>query len=355
MSPLEQLLQGGVSIANATTPDDSNMGPYGRFYTPTGANPYNNLTAEIRDQIATWERVYPQWGLPMSTFLSETYVTVEGQTRFAWELFRDVATGQIGPTELFDALAPALVNGREIGASWFKDFADQQAANMRRWQGVSTDGPGWTQNDIDNAAAAIRDRVAQWGLTYSEEQVVELAKTAVQYEYSDARVIDSLLEGVEFASVNTGQIEQRRQDLASFASSYLVRLNDNDVNDLLGRLFRQEMNVEDLRSYMSNQALVNMPFLQSYLDRGFTPVDVFKSPMNLAASELGIDVSSIDLMDPKWNSVFIRSDDKGNQRVASNMEVRDAVRNMEGWESTDAARQTATDIGMWLGNIMGRI
>lgn len=350
---LERLLL-GTGETSTNPQDDINSGPYGRFYAPE-VETYRTATNEIREQIALWERVYPQWGFPMSAFLSETYITPEGQTRGAWELFHDVATGKIAPADVHGQLMPQLVNGKQIGAEWFEDWAEQNEANLKRWLGVSSDGAGWTQNDIDNAAAAIRDRVAQYGITFSEEQVLELAKTAVQYEYSNTRVIDSLLDGVNFATVNTGQIEQRRQDLVALASDYLVRLNDNDVNDLLGRLFREEMNVEDLRSYMTNQALINMPFLEGYTERGFTPVDVFKSPMNLAASELGIDVSSIDLMDPKWESVFIRADDNGNKRVATNMEVRDAVRSMEGWEQTDTARQNATDIGMWLGNIMGRI
>lgn len=314
------------------------------------------LTDEIRDTIANWEKTYPNWGLPFSLYLDRTYINPDGETRFGWQGFLSVINGDLSIEQLANELQPQVLNGQQFGADWFYDFARDQANNQRRWLEIGgSDGPGWTQNDVDNAAAAIRDRAAQWGISLSDEEVNRHAQTAVQYEYSDARVIDALLDGIEFSQISTGEIAQGKLNLRNYANRYLVRLNEQDVNDLTERLFRQELTLDGLQAYLSDQAKINMPFLENYIDRGFTPIDVFKSPMNLAAEELGIDVSSIDIMDPEWNSVLIRTDDKGNQRVATNMEVRDAVRNMEGWEQTDAARRSATDIGMWLGNIMGVI
>ena len=315
------------------------------------------LTDDIRDTLAAWERTYPSYGMPFSAYLDKTYITPEGDERFAWELFQDFVTVKITFEEMTAELQPQrLSTGETTGAEWFWDFAQDQQDNQRRWRGVTSGGgQGWTQNDVDNAAAAIRDRLAKWGQTMADEEIDKLALTAVQYEYNDSRLVDALLDGVDFASISEGEIGQTKNNVLEYANRYLVRLSEGDANDIVGRMFRQELSLEGLQAYLTEQAKIQMPFLGTYLERGFSPIDVFKSPMNLAAEELGIDVAEIDLMKPEWNNVFIRTNDKGESRVATNMEVRDAVRNMEGWEQTDSARRAATDISMWVGNIMGVI
>ena len=307
------------------------------------------------DLLVSYEQYNPSQGLPLSLFAHKTYITPEGQTRYAWQAFMEGVTGKRTWNEIGFELQPqAQQGGGYKGAEWFDEFRRQTEQNMLAYQRLSA-GPGFTQDDIDNLYAVLRDRASQYGLTVDDATLQSLARTAVQYDYNDTRIIDSLLEGVDFAQVNSGTIEQQKQDIRAFATNYLLYLSDSDIDDYTARIFRGEMDVNSLRSSLATLASVNMPFLTSYMDRGFTPIDVFKSPMNLAANELGIDIAEIDIMDPDWQSVLIRTNDKGESRVATNQEVRDSVRRMEGWEKTEKAQNTAMDVGMWLGNIMGRI
>ena len=358
MTSLQNLIM-GKSPDDSTGNTSASSTPYAwdALALDTPFVPGARLTNEVRETLAAWEKAYPSYGIPFSAYLDKTYITPEGDERFAWELFQDFVTLKVDFDEMVAELQPQrLETGETTGAEWFWDFAQTQQDNQRRWMNVTSgNGQGWTQNDVDNAAAAIRDRLAVWGQTMADDEIDKLALTAVQYEYNDTRLVDALLDGVDFAAISDGEIGQTRNNVIEYANRYLVRLSEDDANDIVGRMYRQELSLEGLQAYLSEQAKIQMPFISSYLDRGFSPIDVFKSPMNLAAEELGIGVAEIDLMKPEWNNIFVRTNDKGESRVATNMEVRDAVRNMEGWEQTDSARRAATDISMWVGNIMGVI
>lgn len=313
------------------------------------------LDQRTLDTLLAYEQYRPDQGLPLSLFAHKTYITPEGETRYAWQAFMEGVTGAKTWDEIGFELLPQVQPGGGIkGADWFDEFRQQTEKNVLAYQRLAS-GPGYTQNDIDNLYAVLKDRAAQYGLTVQDDTLLSLARTAVQYNYNDTRIIDGLLEGVDFAQVSTGTINQQKQDIKAFASKYLLYLNDADIDDYTARIFRGEMDVDSLRSSLASLASVNMPFLTSYMDRGFTPIDVFKSSMNLAADELGVDIAEIDIMDPDWQSVLIRTNDKGESRVATNQEVRDSVRKMEGWEKTQKAQNTAMDVGMWLGEIMGAI
>jgi hypothetical protein len=315
----------------------------------------NMMDQRTWDVLVAYEQYNPSVGHPLSLYAHRTYITPEGETRYAWQGFMEVLQGQRSWNDLQLELRPvAKYGGGYTGADWFEEFRQQTEQNQRAYDRLLS-GPGYTQNDIDNLYAVLKDRASVYGLAPDDERLMALARTAVQYNYNETRIIDGLLEGINFAEINTGSVEQQKQDIKAFASKYLLYLNDADIDDYTARIFRGEMDVDSLRSSLASLASVNMPFLTSYMDRGFTPIDVFKSPMNLAANELGVDIAEIDIMDPDWQSILIRTNDKGESRVATNQEVRDSVRQMEGWEKTQKAQNTAMDVGMWLGEIMGAI
>lgn len=293
-------------------------------------------------------------------YADETFIDEDGVQRKAGDFFFELLNDP-GYTEatigarLEYILSPREINGILYrGATWFNNWATSFIENEQRIIDFGASDGAAQANQVANVAANIRDRVAKLGLVLTEDDVQQMATIAVTANWNDARILDKLLENFNYGELQTGDITTFTDNLEMMATDYLVTLTPDRLEDIAQRVFTGELSETTVNQMIRDQAAAEMPFLQSYLDRGLKPIDAFGSLIGTAARELELDSSNIDLMDPKWRDMMIRQNDDGTSRLATMSEVRSLVRDLPEWQNTETARNTAQELGVAMASIFGR-
>jgi hypothetical protein len=294
------------------------------------------------------------------TFANETYFDENGIPRRVGDFFYEMLTtpdmtDQQVLTAIRTTLEPTYFEGALIsGADWFSKFVDEYLDNEdARNTFNSSDGQSQA-NSIASVLAVLKDRVAKLGMSMDEDTLRQVATVAVKSNWNDTQIMDRLLEGFNFGELQTGDMTAFADTTRQLGTNYLVTLTDQRIADLTQRAFAGELSEEAILQMIQQQAIAEMPFLESYIDRGLRPIDAFGSLVGTAARELELDENQIDLMDSKWRDMMVRQNDDGTQRLATMSEVRQAVRDLPEWQNTEAAQSNAQQVGVAIASIFGR-
>jgi len=336
---------------------DPNSDPFGSRYSgtlPEAETRSTGLSEQERNDLRLWAEYNPG-GAAMFEYLGETYL-VNGEVRNVGRLFYDVAMERISKIDLIRDLTYATdENGEHInGAKWFDEFTLKWDTYRLQSMGGDGDGGPTLQEKIDSALAIIQDRVRTLGLTFSESEIVDIATLAVQSSWNDAQVIDRLLTNYDLSSLKPGDLTTAQSSISTLANQYLVPLTDDQAASYAKRLYLGELNTDTIEDQFRKQLIAEMPFLETQLTSGLRPTDIFASARSFAARELELDANNIDLNDPKWRDMFVKSNDDGTQRLATLSEIRTQVRNTPEWSRTTAAKESASNIAGAIAQLFGR-
>lgn len=294
------------------------------------------------------------------TFANETYFDENGISRRVGDFFYEMLTTPNMTDEQVNnlirtTLEPTYFEGALIsGADWFGKFVDEYLDNEdARTTFNSSDGQSQA-NSIASVLAVLKDRVAKLGMSMDEDTLRQVATVAVKSNWNDTQIMDRLLEGFNFGELQTGDMTAFADTTRQLGTNYLVTLTDQRIADLTQRAFAGELSEEAILQMIQQQAIAEMPFLESYIDRGLRPIDAFGSLVGTAARELELDENQIDLMDSKWRDMMVRQNNDGTQRLATMGEVRQAVRDLPEWQNTEAAQSNAQQVGVAIASIFGR-
>jgi hypothetical protein len=294
------------------------------------------------------------------TFANETFINANGNKQRVGDFFYEILTTR----DMTDAdtynyvlrtLEPVYFENKLVsGADWFGKFVDEYLDNEEA-RNVFDNSDGESQaNSIASVLAVLKDRVAKLGMSMDEDTLRQVATVAVKSKWNDTQIMDRLLEGFNFGELQTGDMTAFADTTRQLGTNYLVTLTDQRIADLTQRAFAGELSEEAILQMIQQQAIAEMPFLESYIDRGLRPIDAFGSLVGTAARELELDENEIDLMDSKWRDMMVRQNDDGTQRLATMGEVRQAVRDLPEWQNTEAAQNNAQQVGVAIASIFGR-
>lgn len=340
---------------------DPSSDPFGTRYggAPAGVEERTGyittgLTQGQRDELRRWTDWNPG-GAALFEYLDETYL-VNGEQRNVAQLFYQLASGQITQTDLVRDLTFGTNEAgvHTNGATWFEEFKQKYNSYYDNSIGAAVEDGATLQQKIDSALAIIQDRVRTLGLALSEAEIVDVATLAVQSKWNDSQVIDRLLTNYDLTLAKPGDLTTAQSDVMTLANQFLVPITEQQAMDYAKRMYLGEISSETIADQFKRQLVSDMPFLQSSLDRGLTPADIFGSATAFAANELEIDAGSIDLREPKWRDMFISTDDKGESRVATLSEIRTRVRNTPEWSRTSAAKESASNLAGAIAQLFGR-
>jgi hypothetical protein len=311
------------------------------------------ITSEDYQTLRNWA-AYTPGGAAIIEYADQSYL-VNGQETSLAQLFLLAAQNKITNLGVTQALTPQYNERGELtsGATWASEFFDKYN-RVRAGLGV-TEGDGVTlQQKIDSALAIIADRVQMLGLRYSEDEILDIATMAVNSSWNDAQVIDKLLTNYKLDELDPGDLTTAQSNISTLAKQYLVPITDSQAASYAQRLYLGEISTDTIEDQFKKQLIAEMPFLESAITSGLRPMDVFASGRSFAAEELEMDVSSIDLNDPKWRDMLISTDSNGNKRAATLSEIRTQVRNTSDWSRTTAAKQSASNIAGAITQLFGR-
>ena len=286
-----------------------------------------------------------------SEYLDRTYVDFNGVTRSVSSLFVQAGRDEIDFSGLAARLTPSYENGVLIeGADWWDDFGSAYAASTGGGDGGG--GPT-TQEQIDSVYAVIRDRASQLGLSYTDDDLVEIATVAVNGDWNDTQVIDRLLTNYDYGTIGEGTITGMADSVKSLYRSYLLDIDDTTAMQLAQKIAIGESTAEGVTSSVKRLAANTFSWSAPFIDDGLTLVDALSPLRNTVATTLELDPQEVDIRDDKFlNMMFVDAD--GTSRLATSREVRNAARALPEWGQTDAARTASSQMVAAIGNIFGR-
>lgn len=155
-----------------------------------------------------------------------------------------------------------------------------------------------------------------------------------------------------------GAVGATAAHIRSLANDYGVPLSDQAIMDWANQLAEGAIDDTAIQGYLIEQAKSLYPGLSDALDRGITVRQYANPYLQLAAQELNIDPSTINLTDGKWMSALNQIDPKTGARVSMSLdqwlsELR--TNPIYGYDKTNNARQSATQLATALGQKFGSI
>lgn len=227
--------------------------------------------------------------------------------------------------------------GRLKGALENTDFFKTHDGNVVSW--LNTDVA--TQNAaVEKKVNDVIARAQALGMDLDPARARQIATDANMYGWDDTQLQKAV--GHEYHYNPTLAQKGIAKQLRDTARLYGIPMTDAGLDDWGRRVGSGDSSADDFKTTMINQAKSLFPTLAGDLDRGATVKDIFDPYAKLAATTLGVDESTIDILDPKWQRPLQSTDGKNPTRMSTYDWTRtlrtDATYD---WDHTDNARQEA--------------
>lgn len=229
--------------------------------------------------------------------------------------------------------------GRLKGALEATDFFKTHDGHVITW--LNTD-PASQKYAVEQTLNTVMSKAQTLGMDIDPGRARQIAADSNMYGWDDVQLTKAV--GHEYHYNPTMAQKGIAKQLRDTAKLYGVPMTDGGLDDWGRRVGAGDASADDFKSTMINQAKSLFPTLSADLDRGATVKDIFDPYAKLAANTLGVDESTIDLLDPKWQRPLQSSDGKNPTR----MSTFDWFRTLRtdsayGFDTTDNARQEAAD------------
>lgn len=148
------------------------------------------------------------------------------------------------------------------------------------------------------------------------------------------------------------------RSLKQVSDSYLVPMSDDGLRSWALKVVTGQVQTAEFADTMKEQAKGLWGDFGGALDRGFTVAQITDSYRQRIARELEIAPETIDLNQPKWQSLVVRRDPASNKLY--NPSLSDAVTAVRtddtyGWDRTSGAREQAAGLEAQLLKRMGAL
>lgn len=212
----------------------------------------------------------------------------------------------------------------------------------------------------------IEDQLELLGITdeVDEAEINKLATFVKRNGMDTSEIRDYLsdVESIDFqsyiADADEGLLGTYKSSLATTAASYMVELDDDQLNMFVEGLYDADDPAAQLslfKNQFRNMAKERFPTLSGVIDQGITPQQYF-APYSARVSKL-LD-RPVDFMSKRDSGIFDQiasgmPDEKFGQRTMTFAETNEYVRGLDEWQYTknanDEARQIANNVGRMFG------
>lgn len=232
------------------------------------------------------------------------------------------------------------------------DWWRNTSAAQRTWQALKYEDPAEARRQVQEQAATITNRARTLGLKIGN--VAGLAEQMVMNGWSDAQMTDAILQQVNWATLEAGDLTALRDDVRATAGDYLVGVSEQTARNYAMRMASGEMSAQGVRSAMAEQAKARFSYIADQIDQGMTVKDYFRPIRDLIARELEVTPEEIDMTDSRWLKMMETRDDKGQLRAATMNEAMLSARKTPEWASTRGAQEMTTRSIQQIAQIFGR-
>jgi len=244
----------------------------------------------------------------------------------------------------------AELYGAVQNTSWWQSTS----AAARQWELLVAEDPAEAGRLSGQTASTMFNRAKSLGVDISGGQIQSLAMTATKNGWTDAQVVDQLLQSVNWASVQGGDLTALRDSVKQVAGNYLVAVSDQTAQQYAMSIASGEMSEAGVVSIMQRQSKDRFGWMAEQIDQGVTPSQYFAPIRDVIARELEVAPDAVDLMDPKWMGMIERPGDDGAPRAATMNEARLAARRDTRWQHTQGAQELMAKAAAGVSDVFGR-
>jgi len=254
-------------------------------------------------------------------------------------ILRKAATEGWGELELYGAISKT-------------SFWKNNSAAQRTWWQLQNEDPAEARRQVAQTQATIKNRAETLGVNVNTGA---LAAAATANGWTDAQTIDSILQQVNWATLEAGDLTAMRDDVLALGSDYLVGVSQQTAQNYAAKIASGEMSMEGVRSAMQKQAKARFGWMADQLDQGMTVKDYFAPIKDVIARELGVAHEEVDLMDSKYLKMVERKDEKtGELRAATLDEAMLTARRDPRFAKSQKAEEMSTNLAGMVTEIFGR-
>jgi hypothetical protein len=244
----------------------------------------------------------------------------------------------------------ARLYGALSGTQWWRTTS----AAARTWDALAAEDPAEASRLAGQTAATIQNRARTLGVQLGSGQIQQLALTATRNNWTDAQVVDQLLNSLNWSTLAAGDLTALRDTVKQIGGRYLVDVSDSTAQSYAAAIASGEMSEAGVASLMQRQAKARFSWMADEIDQGVTPEQYFMPVRDTIASELEMSPDSINMMDGRWLAMMEIPGEDGKPRAATLNEARMAARRQPEWERTSAAEDLITAATAGLGDVFGR-
>ncbi len=255
---------------------------------------------------------------------------------------------------LFEAARGGWDESRLYGAISQTDWWQSTSAAQRTWQRLLGEDPAEAQRQVQTAAADIQNRIRSLGINVDNATLSRLATDAVANGWTDAQIIDRVVNNVDWSTLEGGDLTATFDDILAEADAYLVAIDDQTAQNYATRIASGEMTIDGVRSILLDQAKARFGYMADALDGGASVRDYFRPIQNVIATELEIAPDAVNLMDSQWLSLVEQRGEDGQMRAATMHEAQLAARRRPEYARTSGAQETSTNLVSMISDIFGR-
>lgn len=282
---------------------------------------------------------------------AETAAVVAAKYGYAAAFLDHPEVGPILKKAAANGWGEAELYGAITQTQWWKSSSD----NSRSWQMLVNEDPATAARVAAEVAANIQNRARTLGIELSNDQIASIARTAAEFGWTDAQIVDRLVGQANWATLSAGDLRAKFDDVKAVAGEYLVDVSDQTAQQYAARIASGEMTIDGVRAAMQKQARQRFAWMADEIDQGITPSMYLDPIRNQIASELEIAPEEVNLMKGDYlGMVEVRDEKSGEMRAATLREAQLAARRDPRWAQTGNAQSQVARTMQFVKDAMGR-
>jgi len=253
---------------------------------------------------------------------------------------------------------PVKMEASLTNTNWFRTT---QSSARKYMINQSTD-PATAEATLNQRVEELRTSSLESGITLSDESLRRVGEQSLKFGWSPQQMANAV--GSEaVATANRGgptAVADLRKGttgtrLREIADSYGIKVNDTMLDQYVANVIQGTSTEVQFTDLMKNQASTMYRSLAPQIEKGIDVKTATSMYTNTAASVLGVDPSTVDWTQDKWNKALNYQDPKTNEyRQMDSYEWNRYLRSLPEWQETDDAKSTYRRAAFTLAQAFGK-
>lgn len=263
--------------------------------------------------------------------------------------------------ELKDLLKKAATSGYSLerftselhSTDWWKTHDD----NVRAYTVLQSD-PAKLKSEVAGRASLLKDYATQFGVNLDDATLEAMGHDWLRFgwdkhpELAKRAVIG---KAQNLGAEQGGQLGAWETKAKSYGKQFLTNISDDEAWDWAQKLAGGQVTEENLTESLRQRAKGAYPSIADYIENGGTPRNYFAEHINTAAKLLEVDANTIDLTDPKFNSIISYAGQDGKIRPMTVSETSKFIKQKDEYWQTSNANNEVSSLLNSLGQTFGKV